>query len=166
MTQPKNNDPAGDAAPGPGEDRYLSASIWLISRDLYQAMKRAIDSRVARFGLASHACRYLALIKDWDGATPKDLSNYLGVRSPTTLAALRTLEAKRLIKRTADKDDGRKSRYRLTARGAEVEALVRQSAMEVESLALSELTPEQSKQLSELIAVVRRSLEASARQDH
>lgn len=138
----------------------LSAGIWLMSRDLYQAMNRAIDARVARFGLASHACRYLAIIRDRDGATPKELSALLGVRSPTTLAALRTLEEKRLIKKTRDEDDGRKSLYRLTREGAKIEALVRESAMEVERLATESLTPGQIESLGAMVDGIRRSLKS------
>ncbi|WP_143075210.1 MarR family winged helix-turn-helix transcriptional regulator [Sphingobium sp. AP50] len=140
------------------QESYLPESLGLMARDLYRALTQAIDARVARYGLAAHTCRYLALIHDFNGMTPKDLSTYLGVRSPTTLSALRTLEDKRLITRTRDADDGRKSRYKLTARGAEVEALVRESAVEVEMIAIRQLSPQQLKQFRSVIDLIRESL--------
>lgn len=140
------------------QDSYLHESLGLMARDLYRALTQAIDLRVARYGLAAHTCRYLALIHDFNGMTPKDLSAYLGVRSPTTLSALRTLEAKRLITKTRDADDARKSRYKLTVRGAEVEALVRECAMEVEAIAMRQLTSEQLGQFRSVIGVIRDSL--------
>lgn len=83
------------------------------------------------------------------------------MRSPTTLSALRTLETKRLVRRTRDAADGRKTLYCLTARGAEVEALVRKSALEVERMAITDLTPEQVDRFREMICVIRKSLDAS-----
>lgn len=140
------------------QESYVPESLGLMARDLYRAMTQAIDARVARYGLAAHTCRYLALLHDFDGMTPKDLSAYLGVRSPTTLSALRTLEDKRLITRTRDADDGRKSRYKLTARGAEVEALVRNCAIEVEMIAIQQLSTAQLHQFRTVIALIRESL--------
>ncbi|WP_324698851.1 MarR family winged helix-turn-helix transcriptional regulator [Novosphingobium sp. RL4] len=143
------------------EEDYLSTSMGLMARDLYRAINRAIDERVARFGLAAHTCRYLAIMHDRDGVTPKELSDYLSVRSPTTLAALRTLEEKRLVKRSRDADDGRKSVYRLTARGKEVEALVRESALEVERAAVSSLTPDQIAAFRDTVRLIRKALDFS-----
>ncbi len=144
---------------GGGQESYLSTSMGLMARDLHRAMNKAIDERVRRYGLASHNCRYLAILKDREGATPSELSRYLAVRSPTTLSALRTLEEKRLVRRYPDKDDGRKSRYKLTPRGAEVEALVRASALEVERAAISGLTDEQIVLFRDMVQIIRGSLE-------
>lgn len=140
---------------------YLSTSMGLLARDLYRAINRAIDERVALFGLAAHTCRYLAIMRDQDGVTPSYLSDYLSVRSPTTLAALRTLEEKGLVRRARDSQDGRKSLYRLTARGEQVESLVRKSAIEVERLAVSALSPLQVVQFREAVGLIRGALDAN-----
>lgn len=138
--------------------QHISTSIWLMSRDLYQAINRAIDARASRFGLSSHACRYLAVIRDRGGATPKELSDFLAVRSPTTLAALRTLEDKRLIEKVRDASDGRKSRYILTKTGSEIETLVRRSALEVEQQAVALLSGAEVVQLEDMVRRIRGSL--------
>lgn len=153
--------PAGDIGHDQSEVTYLSTSLGLMARDLTRAINRALDERVGRFGLAAHTCRYLALMHDRDGITPKELSDFLNVRSPTTLSALRSLEEKRLIKRTRDISDGRKSIYRLTARGREVEALVRKSALEVEKVAIRKLSSEQVEQFRALVKLIRQSLDES-----
>lgn len=95
-----------------------------------------------------------------EGITPKELSEYLRVRSPTTIAALRTLEAKGLIARRRHSDDGRMTLYRLTKKGGEIERIVRASALAVEHRASASLSQEQIAAFREIVTVIRISLDA------
>lgn len=149
-----------ETAQNSAPDSYLPQSLGMMTRDLYRVFSQAIDSRVSRYGLAAHTCRYLALISDFGSMSPKELSAYLGVRSPTTLSALRILEEKRLIVRTRDPNDGRVSRYKLTAHGREVEALVRNCAIEVEEMVMKSLSDDQLKQFRLAIEQIQEALNA------
>lgn len=151
------SDWTGDVPDRPSGE-HISTSIWLMARDLYQSMNRAIEAKAAPFGLSPHACRYLAIIRDRGEATPGELSDFLRVRSPTTLTALRQLESKELVTRVPHAQDGRKSLYRLTDQGARVEAQVRRSAMEVERQAVAGLDGEEIRRLESVVARIRASL--------
>lgn len=147
---------------------YLSTSVGMIARELDRAIRRAIDARVARFGLAAHTCRYLAIMQDRGSITPKELSDLLGVRSPTVLAVLKTLEAAKLIRKARDSTDARRSPYALTPRGSEIEDIVRRSAIEVETMALSKLSSDQIDQFRLLTQLIKQALDqgASLSADH
>lgn len=141
------------------DNRFLATSIGLMARDLYRAMSRAIDEDVAKFGLAAHTCRYLAVMRDFEtGISPKELSEYLRVTSPTTIAALRTLKTKGLIRAITDKIDRRRTLYFLTPKGRKVEQLVRDSAIEIERVAISDLSEQQAAEFRKMVAVVRDTL--------
>lgn len=137
-------------------DVDMGGGVGELSRDLYRAMCRAIDARVSPYGLTAQNCRYLAIIRHRGGATAKELSEYLSVRSPTTVGALRLLESKRFLKRTDDPNDARKAIYVLTPRGAEIEALVFECASDVERRATKRLSAQERRlfrKFAELIHV-------------
>ncbi|WP_323809738.1 MarR family winged helix-turn-helix transcriptional regulator [Sphingobium baderi] len=138
----------------------VKTDIGLLARDLYRLFNQAIDERVRRFGLSTNACRYLAVIGMHPGITPKEMSEYFSVRSPTTVSALRILEQKRLVERYKDRVDARKTRYKLTARGVEVEALARASAVDVEALAVGCLSDQEKEEFGRMVARIRSSLES------
>lgn len=133
-------------------------TIGLLARDLHRLLHQAFEERIRLFGIPATSCRYLAVIREWDGATPSALSSYFGVRTPTTLASLRNLEEKRLIRRGDDANDGRKSIYRLTSKGEQLEAQVRAAFLEVERQALSPLSNEEVRQFRHLVGQMRASL--------
>lgn len=141
----------------------LENNMGLMFRDLYRLFNRALDEKIARFGVAVHTCRYLAIIADRGGATPKELSDFMGVRSPTAVGSLRVLEERGLVKRGADPDDGRKTVFRLTKRGVEVERLARECALQVERAATRSLTADQIAQFQGIIAVIREDLDEDLR---
>ncbi len=134
------------------------ATIGLLARDLHRLLHQAFEERIRLFGLPATSCRYLAVIREQGGATPSALSSYFGVRTPTTLASLRNLEEKRLIRRSDDANDGRKSIYRLTAKGEQLEAEVRAAFLDVERQALAPLSEEEVAQFRHLVGEIRSSL--------
>ncbi|MGC4030031.1 MAG: MarR family transcriptional regulator [Steroidobacteraceae bacterium] len=134
------------------------ATLGLLVRDLHRLLHQAFEERIRFFGISATSCRYLAVIREWNGATPSELSNYFGVRTPTTLSSLRNLEEKRLIRRSSDANDGRKSIYRLTARGTELESRIRAAFLDVEREALAPLSAESAAQFHHLVGEIRMSL--------
>ena len=133
-------------------------SIGLLARDLHRLLHQAFEERIRLFGIPATSCRYLAVIREWGGATPGALSGYFGVRTPTTLASLRNLEEKRLIRRSDDANDRRKSIYRLTSKGELLEAQVRAAFLDVERQALAPLSDEEVAQFRHLVGQIRASL--------
>lgn len=143
-----------------------SPTIGLLARDLHRLFHQAFEERIRLFGLPATSCRYLAVIREWGGATPGALSSYFGVRTPTTLSSLRNLEDKRLIRRSDDANDRRKSIYRLTTKGEQLEAEVRAAFRDVERQALAPLSEEEITQFRSLVSQIRSSLHKLLGDDH
>jgi DNA-binding MarR family transcriptional regulator len=133
-------------------------SFGLMFRDLERSFSRALSERVGHYGVPIHAFRYLVIIADRGSANPKELADYFGVRSPTIIGTLRLLEAKRLITRSLDLHDARKTVLRLTRRGAQLEQVARKCARDVEHMATRDLSPTQLEQFRQAVGVIRRSL--------
>ena len=71
-------------------------------------------------GLVGKEFEVASSIRAWPDATPTELASWLGM-PPTTLSAiLKRLEAKGLVARRRDPDDGRRSVLRVTAKGNRV----------------------------------------------
>lgn len=162
-------DPAAEALPADGGNASSAEqpiSIGLLSRDLHRMFNRALDLSVGRFGLASHTTRYLAMIERLGGASPSELSRYFGVRSPTTLTALQVLEKKHLIVRTDDAQDKRRSIFKVTPRGAKINALALESMRQVEAVAVRKLSSKEIAKFRDLVEKIRAALQDElARQD-
>lgn len=147
-----------DSEPGQG--------LGPMTRDLYRLFSKAIGAQVSRFGLSAHSCSYLAFIGMRGSATPKELSKYFSVRTPTALGVLRPLEAKRLVRRTSDPNDARKSVYKLTPRGVDVSRIAGNCAEEIEEMAVRDLSEEQMTQFREIVRIIRNALDTALSQDY
>ncbi|MAN86852.1 MAG: hypothetical protein CL555_08355 [Algoriphagus sp.] len=66
-----------------------------------------------------------------DGQTQRELSLLVGTMEPTTLSAIRTMEASGLVQRKRNDEDRRKINVFLTGRGRELENILMPLAKEV-----------------------------------
>ena len=124
-----------DAQTGPGE-----TSIGYVIRQAHQLFIQSLEARLAPFGLSSAMYFFLRLLWEHDGITQKEISEKLGLTPPTTVSAMDNLEGKGLIKRSRNADDRRKVNIFLTKRGRDLEAKLRQRAVEVIEEALADIS--------------------------
>lgn len=68
-------------------------------RDTERAFRRALQIRLAPFGVPFGHWSFLRILWEADGLTQKELSERAGVMEPTTFAAMKTMEALGYINR-------------------------------------------------------------------
>ena len=97
---------------------------WLAVGRTNLKVHRALNLLLAELDLSLAQHEILVTIHHYSGLTQRDLSDRLLVVKSNATALLKKLEARGLVRRTADRDDSRVKRLSLTRAG---EALVRQS---------------------------------------
>jgi DNA-binding MarR family transcriptional regulator len=68
-------------------------------RDVARAQMRALQRRLAQHGVSFGHWTYLRILWTQDGLTQRELSARAGVMEPTTAAAVKAMEAMRLVQR-------------------------------------------------------------------
>lgn len=68
-------------------------------RDVARAQMRALQQRLAPYGVSFGHWTFLRILWIRDGLTQKELSDLAGVMEPTTFSAVKTMEAMGLIER-------------------------------------------------------------------
>jgi DNA-binding MarR family transcriptional regulator len=110
--------PSPTAKPPPrraGEFPPHASSGYLV-RDAHRAFQRLLDRRIASYGVARGQWYFLRVLWNADGLSQRELSARVGMMEPTTVIALRGMEASGLIRRVRGDDDRRKVRVFLTAK--------------------------------------------------
>lgn len=79
-------------------------------RDISRAYARALQNRLNAFDISFGQWAFLRILWDFDGLTQRELSERAGVMEPTTLVAIRALEARGLVERR-QKGGNKKNRY-------------------------------------------------------
>jgi DNA-binding MarR family transcriptional regulator len=79
-------------------------------RDTSRAYARALQNRLNAFDIPFGHWAFLRILWDFDGLTQRELSERAGVMEPTTLVAIRALEARGLVERR-QLSGNKKNRY-------------------------------------------------------
>lgn len=107
-----------------------------LAKDATRAFLRALQVRLARHGVALGHWDFLRILWQRDGLTKRGLSDEAGVAAPTTVVALRAMEALGYV-RTEQRPDNRKNVYIfLTPVGRGLERKLVPLAEEVNAIAL------------------------------
>jgi MarR family transcriptional regulator, organic hydroperoxide resistance regulator len=117
-------------------------SFGYLVREANRFFNQMLQILVARHGVTTAQWYFLRALWDNDGLTQAELSNRIGLRTPTTVTALNTLERKGLIKRHRHPTDKRKFNVYLTKRGRQLERLLLSCGKEVNSIATEGLSEE------------------------
>ena len=108
---------------------------------------------------------FLRVLWEEEGLTQRELSNRVGTMEPTTLEAIRSMEAIGLVRRERDLKDGRKRLVYLTEKGAALEKVLLPLARDLVDDAVTELNTDEQAELLIMLQKVRGKL-ARARQRH
>lgn len=117
-------------------------SFGYLVREANRLFGRMLQTLVERHGVTTAQWYFLRALWDDDGLTQAELSNRIGLTTPTTVTALNTLERKGLIKRHRHPTDKRKFNVYLTKRGRQLERLLLPCGKEVNSIATEGLPQE------------------------
>jgi DNA-binding MarR family transcriptional regulator len=101
------------------------------------------EARAKRLGLPVTVARILAALGRGDQLDMTELARLLLLQQPTLTKAIDRLETARLVRRSPDPEDGRRTLVRLTARGRRRAAVLARYARE-EELALRQMLGEEA----------------------
>ena len=133
-------------------------SIGYLTRIAFRAFSRALEERTARHGVSSGQWRFLRVLWREDGITQRELSRRVGLREPTTVIALKSLERSGFVRREKSVEDRRKVHVYLTPEAKALEQVLMPAVAEVNTLALAGLTPQEVEIFRRALVQVRRNL--------
>ncbi len=118
-------------------------SYGYLLRIAFRSFSRALERRTLPHGISSGQWRFLRMLWVEDGITQRELSRRVGMREPTTVAAINSLEKAGLVVRRKSSEDRRKAFVYLTARAKRLKTKLLPHVAEVNEIGLKGLTPAQ-----------------------
>ena len=104
---------------------------------------RAIQETIGISGAQGNILNYILVDGRKRPVYQKDIEKEFGLRPSTATEALKNLEAKGLICRISEKQDGRLKRIELTSKAEEIRHLITSEIAESENLLLKGITEEE-----------------------
>lgn len=136
-----------------------SASSGYMANWAARLFAKAIDVRLRPLGLsAAYMPVFFALVRG-EELSQRALAEAASVEQPTMAATLKRMARDGLLVKRADPDDGRGSLYRLSEKGAEMSARVREAGREVNAAALAGMEDAESAALLAALGRVTANLE-------
>ena len=118
-------------------------SFGYLFRIAFRSFSRALERRTLPFGVTSGQWRFLRVLWVEDGLTQIELSRRVGMREPTTVAAVNGLERAGFVARRKSSADMRKIHVHLTKRAKKLKERLLPLVAEVNALGLKGLSPQQ-----------------------
>jgi DNA-binding MarR family transcriptional regulator len=140
-------------------------SIGFLTRIAFRAFSRALEVRTAPHGVSSGQWRFLRVLWREDGLTQRELSRRVGMREPTTVIALKSLERSGFVTREKSVEDRRKVHVFLTPQAKALQAVLLPAVAEVNRIALEGLSEAEVGVLRKALNQVARNLAADANED-
>ena len=85
-----------------------------LARITFRSFARALEKRTMTKGVTIGQWRFLRVLWAEDGLTQRELSRRVGLREPTTVTALKSLERSELVTRAQSEEDRRRVHVFLT----------------------------------------------------
>jgi DNA-binding MarR family transcriptional regulator len=133
-------------------------SIGYLTRIAFRSFSRALEVRTTPHGVSSGQWRFLRVLWREDGLTQRELSRRVGMREPTTVIALKSLERSGFVTRVKSEEDRRKVHVFLTDTARDLEAVLLPAVAEVNDIALNGLTKAEVQTLRKALTLVGRNL--------
>lgn len=110
----------------------------------------ALQEKLGMSGAQGNILNYILVDGRKRPVYQKDIEKEFGLRPSTATEALKNLEAKGLICRISEKQDGRLKRIELTSKAEEIRHLITSEIAESENLLLKGITEEERRIFSEI----------------
>jgi DNA-binding MarR family transcriptional regulator len=140
-------------------------SIGYLTRIAFRAFSRALEVRTSPHGVSSGQWRFLRVLWREEGLTQRELSRRVGMREPTTVIALKSLERSGFIKRHKSMEDRRKVHVFLTDEAKALQPVLLPAVAEVNRIALEGLTEAEVGVLRKALNQVARNLATDVKED-
>jgi DNA-binding MarR family transcriptional regulator len=140
-------------------------SIGYLTRIAFRAFSRALEVRTAPHGVSSGQWRFLRVLWREDGLTQRELSRRVGMREPTTVIALKSLERSGFVIREKSLEDRRKVHVFLTPQAKALQPVLLPAVAEVNAIALAGLSKSETAVLRKALTQVGRNLAADVGED-
>lgn len=135
-------------------------SIGYLTRIAFRAFSRALELRTSPHGVSSGQWRFLRVLWREDGLTQRELSRRVGMREPTTVIALKSLERSGFVTRKKSEEDRRKVHVFLTDTARALQPVLLPAVAEVNDIALAGLSKSEIDILRKALTQVGRNLAA------
>jgi len=137
-------------------------SMGYLTRIAFRAFSRALEIRTAPHGVSSGQWRFLRVLWREDGLTQRELSRRVGMREPTTVIALKSLERSGFVVRRKSVEDRRKVHVYLTPEAKALQKVLLPAVAEVNAIALAGLSKTEIAVLRKALVQVGRNLAEDA----
>lgn len=138
-------------------------SIGYLTRIVFRNFSRLLEKYTMQRDVSAGQWRFLRQLWIRDGITQRELSERVGMREPTTVVALKSLEKAGLIRREKSEVDRRKIYIHLTPHARDLEAVLAPYNAEVHSVATAGMTDAEIETLGNLLRRVIANLSEEAR---
>ncbi len=120
------------------EQPYLDPlkSLGYLTRINFRAFSRSLEKLTSKHGVTSGQWRFLRVLWDEDGITQRELAERTGTTEATTVRSVNGLLKSGLIIRRREKDDRRKMKITLSAKGQRLRNQLLPMVIEVNERAL------------------------------
>jgi len=133
-------------------------SLGFLARIAFRAFSRALERRTLPHGVTSGQWRFLRVLWMEQGLTQRELSQRVGMREPTTVVAIKSLERSAFVRRVRSRDDKRKVHVFLTPLAESLAAILLPAVAEVNTIATQGMSDDEVVTLRRLLALVGRNL--------
>ena len=131
-------------------------SFGYLFRVVFRSFSRTLEKRILPYGITTGQWRFLRVLWTEDGLTQIELSRRVGMREPTTVVAVNSLERAGYVVRRKSSTDRRKVHIHLTASAKRLKVKLLPFVAEVNDIGLKGLKP---KQIKDLYKILRKILE-------
>ncbi len=138
-------------------------SIGYLTRIVFRNFSRLLERHTLQHEISAGQWRFLRQLWIEDGITQRELSERVGMREPTTVVALKGLEAAKLVRREKSKTDRRKIHIYLTPFAKSLEAELAPLNAAVHAVATAGMSDEEVETLRALLRRVIANLTEETR---
>ena len=128
--------------------------------DTTRAFTTRFSKRIASHGVTFGLWPFLRALWEEDGLTQRQLSERVRMKGPTTVAAVNRLEARGLVRRTHNEQDGRKINVFLTPEGRRIYDLVMPEVAAINRQGVDGLSEAEQEELKRLLRGLRGNMTA------
>lgn len=141
------------------DDLPFEDSIPFLLRNASRKFFRTLQLNLARYEITSSSWYFLRVLWTSEGMTQSELSQRVGLMTPTTTSTLNNMERSGLIERRPHPNDKRKYLIYLSKKGRELKPELLRAAREIHEGALEGLQDAQIRALKETIRIMESNLE-------
>ena len=165
MKEDSGKDYSPDGAGRAGDILPFDASVGYQIRQTNRLLSRYLQHLIAPHGVSLGMWYFLRALWHTDGLTQRELSDVVGTMEPTTVTAIKSMEARGFVRREKNARDKRKINIFLTPRGRALEAELLPLARQVVERSVKGFSPDQRDAFLAALATIQGNLRDTGADD-